>query len=169
MHRRLIVAIGLIGISAVAFGAARQQGDRQSPPSCEWCGTGEAPDGLASMMTIAGPDEAGERIVLRGRVFEVDGETPAAGVVMYAYHTDATGVYRKDGDVTGNEVRHGSLRGWLVTDDEGRYEIRTIRPASYPNSSVSQHVHVTLQAPRPLSRPCPCGATNPPSLPTTTP
>jgi protocatechuate 3,4-dioxygenase beta subunit len=107
----------------------------------------DAPEGLRSSMTIAGPDEPGERIALAGRVFENDGVTPAGGVVMYVYHTDATGVYRKDGEVTGNGLRHGALRGWLVTDDTGRYEIRTIKPAPYSGRSEAAHIHVTLTPP----------------------
>lgn len=115
-------------------------------PACEWCGATEAPLGLTSVMRIASEDEPGERLVLTGRVYEADGETPAAGVVMYAYHTDATGVYRKDGDETGNGLRHGALRGWLVTDEEGRYRVETIRPGRYPSRSEPAHVHVTMLA-----------------------
>lgn len=119
----------------------------QPLPPCEWCGTGEAPPNLTHVMTIAGDDEPGERIILRGRVFQTDGVTPAPGVVIYAYHTDETGVYRREGGETGNARRHGVLRGWLRTDSEGRYEIRTIKPAPYPSRNGPAHVHLTLQPP----------------------
>ncbi|MFT5424958.1 MAG: protocatechuate 3,4-dioxygenase beta subunit [Phycisphaerales bacterium] len=99
------------------------------------------------MMQITGIDEPGERVILRGRVFEIDGVTPAGGVLLYAYQTDANGVYRKEGGETGNGRRHGVLRGWLRTDESGSYEIRTIRPAPYPSHSEPAHVHVTLEAP----------------------
>src|SRR4051812_22825989 len=45
---------------------------------------------------IAPADEPGERLVIHGKVYEADGRTPAAGVVVYAYHTDAKGLYRAD-------------------------------------------------------------------------
>ena len=32
----------------------------------------------------------------------------------------------------------------MLTDEKGRYEFSSIRPASYPNSTQSQHVHMTL-------------------------
>lgn len=117
-------------------------------PSCEWCGAGEAPtDGLTSEMVLAGPDEPGERLVVTGTVYESDGRTPAAGVLVYAYHTDLTGRYTTRGDETGNGRRHGRLRGWLVTGADGGYRIDTIRPAGYPGSREPAHVHMTLRPP----------------------
>lgn len=115
-------------------------------PDCEWCGAMDAPpdDQLTATMTLAGEDEPGQRIILRGRVLQPGGKTPAPDVLVYAYQTDVTGVYRKEGGETGNARRHGVLRGWLRTDDQGRYEIRTIRPGSYPRSDEPAHIHVTL-------------------------
>ena len=49
--------------------------------------------GLPAAATIPPAGEAGERLVLSGRVLEPDGTTPAPGVVVYAYHTNAAGVY----------------------------------------------------------------------------
>jgi protocatechuate 3,4-dioxygenase beta subunit len=34
-----------------------------------------------------------------------------------------------------------------VTDADGRFTFRTIRPASYPNATVPQHVHLHLEGP----------------------
>lgn len=134
--------------------AAAQSSDRAASgssaeplPACEWCGTAEAPAGLEAHVRIGGDDEPGERLVVRGVVYEPDGVTPADDVLLYLYHTNAEGIYEKRGDETGNGRRHGHLRGWLRTDDRGRYEIRTIRPASYPGRSEAQHIHVTVQEP----------------------
>lgn len=136
----LFVGASLAGASACAQVEALDR--------CEWCGAMDAPaNGLTSVMVIADDDEPGERIILHGRVLERDGVTPAPNVLVYAYHTDATGVYRREGGETGNARRHGVLRGWLRTDDEGRYEIRTIRPGSYPSRSEPAHIHVTLTPP----------------------
>jgi protocatechuate 3,4-dioxygenase beta subunit len=65
-------------------------------------------------------------------------------VLLYAYNTDDTGVYRREGTETGNGRRHGQLRGWLRTDAAGRYEIRTIYPGGYPGRPDPSHVHITL-------------------------
>lgn len=121
-------------------------------PDCEWCGAAEAPAELDAEMRLAGPgsdfpDEPGEPLVITGTVVEADGETPAAGVLIYAYHTNNRGIYETVGGETGNGRRHGHLRGWLRTGEDGRYRIVTVRPGSYPDSSNPQHVHMTVTPP----------------------
>jgi protocatechuate 3,4-dioxygenase beta subunit len=105
------------------------------------------PDSLTSEMKIAGKDESGERLFVRGRVFKSDGKTPYAGVIIYSYHTDAKGIYPKKGDETGIRRWHGRLHGWCRTDAEGWFSIHTIRPASYPNSRNAAHIHHVVQEP----------------------
>lgn len=136
-------------LSLAACGAAPGEATRsEALPACEWCGADEAPaEGLTAEMVLAGPDEPGERLVVGGTVFESDGRTPAAGVLVYAYHTDVTGRYTRRGDETGNGRRHGRLRGWLLTGADGRYRIDTIRPAGYPGSTEPAHIHLTVRPP----------------------
>jgi protocatechuate 3,4-dioxygenase beta subunit len=86
---------------------------------------------------IAGPNEPGERLLVRGRLFAPDGERPAAGAILYAYQTDVTGVYNRDRD----PAAPPRLRGYMKTDAEGRFEYDTIRPGSYPGRTVPAHVH----------------------------
>jgi protocatechuate 3,4-dioxygenase beta subunit len=122
--------------------------DRVEPlPACEWCGATEAPEELSWETRIAGPDEPGEPLVISGKVLEADGETPAPGVVVYLYHTNAAGVYAKRGDETGNGRRHGYLRAWLRSGPDGRYRFTTIRPAPYPNRTEPAHIHAVLLEP----------------------
>ncbi|NIQ54026.1 MAG: intradiol ring-cleavage dioxygenase [Gemmatimonadetes bacterium] len=134
-------------VAAAALAAAPVTAQSERLPACEWCGTGEAPAGLDWRVTIAGAEESGERLVVRGVVYEPDGRTPADDVLLYLYHTNAEGVYETLGDETGNGRRHGHLRGWLRTDERGRYEIDTIRPGSYPGREAAAHIHVTVQEP----------------------
>lgn len=105
------------------------------------------PDKLSSDMKIAGKDEPGERLFIRGRVFKADGKTPYPNVIIYAYHTDAKGIYSKKGDETGIRRWHGRLHGWCRSDSEGWFSIHTIRPASYPNSRNAAHIHHVVQEP----------------------
>lgn len=126
----------------------------QNPPS-DTCDDNEKvrccfvgmPEKLTSELRIAGKDERGERLFLRGRVFKADGKTPYPNVVIYAYHTDATGIYPKKGDETGIRRWHGRLHGWCRTDAEGWFSLYSIRPASYPNSRNAAHIHHVVQEP----------------------
>ena len=87
---------------------------------------------------LADRDEPGERLHVSGRIFAPDGVTPAAGVVLYAYHTDAQGYYSRS---PGASPR---LRGWMKTRADGWYEYVTIKPAPYPGRTVAAHIHTQL-------------------------
>lgn len=142
-------ALLVLTTGATAACADAQSASSGTPPlpACEWCGTDEAPAELSWGATIAPDSEPGERLVVRGVAYHPDGVTPAPDVVLYFYQTNADGVYPTRGDETGNARRHGYLRGWIRTDDRGRYEIRTIRPGNYPGRSAAAHIHVTAQEP----------------------
>jgi len=86
-------------------------------------------------------------MVVDGVVRDSQG-VPAAGVIVYAYHTDARGVYRSDENARGRWARrHGQLRGWVVTDTLGRYRFLTIRPGHYPGRTAPAHVHMHVIEP----------------------
>ncbi|MGH7560639.1 MAG: intradiol ring-cleavage dioxygenase [Gemmatimonadales bacterium] len=104
-------------------------------------------DGLTWTAAISSPDEPGERLVLTGRVFKPDGRTPAPGVVVYAYHTNAQGVYPTRGNERGWDRRHGYLRGWVRTNERGEYRFETIRPGPYPGRRDPAHIHMTVKEP----------------------
>lgn len=126
-----------------------QQATKQSQPlpSCQWCGAMDAPAQLSGEIQIAPDEEPGERIFLYGTMYQADGKTPASGILVYAYHTNVKGIYEKKGDETGNGRRHGYLRGWMRTDEQGRYAMHSIKPAPYPNITGPAHVHFTLSGP----------------------
>lgn len=108
-------------------------------PANEWSGAIDAPENVSRKTVLADEKHKGELIHISGTVFQADGKTPAPNVLIYFYHTDAEGIYGRRG-----EHRHGKYRGWLLTDEKGKFEFRTIKPASYPNSTVSSHIHMTL-------------------------
>lgn len=105
------------------------------------------PERLGSSTRLAGPDEKGEPLRIEGTIFQSDGKTPAAGIVLYVYQTDHTGRYTP-GPNQVHARRHGHLRGWIQSDEQGRYEFHTIRPASYPNSTNPQHIHPIIYEPK---------------------
>lgn len=82
--------------------------------------------------------EPGPRLRVRGTVYRPDGVTVAAGVIVYAYQTDAKGHYAR------LPARTPRIRGWVRTDADGRFELLTIRPGNYPNRSTEAHIHTEL-------------------------
>lgn len=91
-------------------------------------------------IVIATAEEPGEPMIVTGTVYAADGKTPLAGMEVYVYHTDSEGYYRK-GTTSSSNPR---LKGTMRTNAEGKYEYRTIKPASYPNSRNPAHVHYVI-------------------------
>jgi protocatechuate 3,4-dioxygenase beta subunit len=102
------------------------------------------PQSMASVGRIAPESEPGLPLVVHGRVFEPDGRTPAAGVVVHAYHRDANGLDFGPNDSTTATWR---LQGWVKSDDEGRFEFSTIRPEPDAMGREGPHIHFTLESP----------------------
>jgi protocatechuate 3,4-dioxygenase beta subunit len=86
-------------------------------------------------------------MVISGVIYKADGKTPAPDVVLYVYHTDQTGHYTKKGNETGWGKRHGYIRGWMKTNNKGEYKFYTLKPASYPNSTIPAHIHPLVKEP----------------------
>lgn len=42
---------------------------------------------------------------------------------------------------------HGHIRGWVKSDEKGRYSIYTIKPAPYPNENIPAHIHISIKEP----------------------
>lgn len=95
--------------------------------------------------TLPDFNDAGPKMLVTGIIYEVDGKTPARNVVLYVYHTDQTGVYPTKGDEKGWAKRHGYVRGWIRTNEDGRYAFYTLRPASYPTGKTPAHIHPVIK------------------------
>ena len=130
----VLIVLVLLGCSA-----------KQALTDCEWCGADEAPEDLTWQATIAGPEEEGTQLIVSGTVHLADGRTPAPNVLLYVYHANSQGVYPKRGDETGNGRRHGYLRTWLRTNEQGQYRFTTIKPEPYPSRSEPAHIHMTVK------------------------
>lgn len=95
-------------------------------------------------LTLPGYNDKGPKLHVSGVVYKEDGKTPAAGTILYFYHTDQTGNY-PPGNETGWGRRHGYIRGWLKTNEKGEYSIKTLRPAAYPNRGAAAHIHCIVK------------------------
>ncbi|HEY2206555.1 MAG TPA: catechol 1,2-dioxygenase [Pseudonocardia sp.] len=114
---------------------------------------------IASPATLpARPDEKGERLVFSGRVVDHDGNG-LAGAELDIWQADADGYYSGFAP----HLPDGNLRGVVVADGEGRFEITTMQPAPYqvptdgPTGALISaagwhpwrpaHLHLFVQAP----------------------
>jgi protocatechuate 3,4-dioxygenase beta subunit len=156
LHRRLafvslleafLVALAL-ALPACAADAAPAREPVVGLP-CEGCEAifSGMPDKIPSEARIGPLGQLGEPMHISGTVFDAAGR-PAPGIVVYAYQTDADGLYPPDESRRGQPAaRHGRLRAWAKTDSHGEYAFDTIRPGGYPGTGIPQHVHMHVLEP----------------------
>lgn len=109
------------------------------PAGAEGMGAIDAPANVSWKTALSTDADKGEKMIVSGTVFEPDGKTPAPNVLIYLYHTDIEGFYGRNG-----EHKHGRYRGWMLTDERGKYEFQTIKPAPYPENRFAAHIHTTV-------------------------
>jgi protocatechuate 3,4-dioxygenase beta subunit len=96
------------------------------------------PARVSSVERIAPATERGTPFTVHGVIVDPAGK-PASGVEVLAYHTDIGGLYAAEG-----ATDPWRLKGWAVTDAQGRFEFRTIRPGPYPGNQLPAHVHLIM-------------------------
>lgn len=105
------------------------------------------PEEIAPADTSPGSNEKGQKLIVTGTVFQLDGKTPAKDVVIYYWQTDSEGYYSPKPGMDERAKRHGHIRGWVKTGEDGKYTINTIRPAPYPNDVLPAHIHLAIKEP----------------------
>lgn len=138
----ILVAVGLASFELLD--AASPDPKPTYPPTLGGgapCGSCIAPADLSWKTVVTPAKEPGEPLVISGTIHQADGK-PANGVVLFIYHTDATGYYNEKDDAS-----HPRLKGWMKTEADGRYEFRTIKPAPYPHRTTPAHIHAHVYGP----------------------
>ena len=107
-----------------------------------------APATAPASLAIAAANEPGSKLRIRGRVVDHTGKA-VAGASLYVFQTDARGYYSPDNPRADNDAR---IHGYLRTDQKGEFDVTTIRPGHYPNSTIVQHVHFFVNAPETAER-----------------
>lgn len=111
------------------------------------------PENLSAEDTSPAFTENGQKLLLTGRVFHIDGKTPASNILLYYYQTGTNGKYlhkeSEERSMPPNKLgqTHGYIRGWVKTDKNGHYAIYTIRPGSYPSGDEPAHIHLNIKEP----------------------
>ena len=102
-------------------------------------------------------DPLGERILVHGRVLDEDGR-PVRGALVEVWQANAAGRYRHKVDNHDAPLDPNfSGGGRLLTDEQGRYCFKTIKPGAYPwgnhyNAWRPAHIHFSLFGSGILSR-----------------
>ena len=96
-----------------------------------------------------GASAIGERIIVHGRVVDENAEA-VPGALIEVWQANAGGRYRhkRDGYLAPLDPNFGGC-GRCVTDDNGQYHFRTIKPGPYPwpngvNDWRPAHIHFSL-------------------------
>jgi protocatechuate 3,4-dioxygenase beta subunit len=96
-------------------------------------------------------------MLVHGRVLDEDGR-PVRGALLEVWQANAAGRYRHKVDQHDAPLDPNfSGAGRVVTDDDGRYQFRTIKPGAYPwrnhyNAWRPAHIHFSLFGAGILSR-----------------
>lgn len=111
------------------------------------------PKHFITIDTSPGWTQNGQKILLTGIVYQQDSKTPAPNVLIYYYQTNMEGRYlhkpEEKRSMSPNNLgqTHGYIRGWVKTDQNGKYFIYTVRPGIYPTGDFPAHVHLTIKEP----------------------
>ena len=149
MKLRIIIFLFAVLIFSSGNSQERKENDRLVGGPCEGCeavfeyGNKE----LSPVDTLPDFNDEGQQIKVTGTIYQSDGKTPAGGVILYIYHTDQNGIYATKGGETGWGKRHGYIRGWVKTGEDGRYAFYTLKPGIYPNRSAPAHIHPVILEP----------------------
>ena len=105
------------------------------------------PTNINAVDTSAGWIEQGQKLLVTGIAYKIDGKTPASNVIIYYWQTNNNGYYSPKNEMDEKARRHGHIRGWVKTDENGKYSIYTIKPAPYPNDNIPSHIHTSIKEP----------------------
>ncbi len=89
---------------------------------------------------LAKSDEPGTRMIITGRVFNLDCSEYIPNTVIDVWHADHDGAYDNEGY---------NLRGQTVSNNQGFYMFETIKPGKYLNGNMFRpsHIHYKITAP----------------------
>ncbi|MEO5720708.1 MAG: intradiol ring-cleavage dioxygenase [Chthoniobacterales bacterium] len=147
-HYSRFLAAGILAGLTLSLTVSSSSGGKFIGGGCDGCRLmfEGMPGTLGPETKFPRKGEEGEPLEIDGVIYQRDGKAPAADVILYLYHTDTRGLYAPAAEQKAG-LRHGRFRGWVRTDETGRYRFRTIRPAPYPGGTTPAHIHPTIKEP----------------------
>jgi protocatechuate 3,4-dioxygenase beta subunit len=103
-----------------------------------------------SFTVLVTSDEPGSPMVVSGSVRDTAG-IPIANALLLVFHADLKGEYTPTKPM---DEPHSRIFGYLRTDENGRFEFRTVRPGGYRNAVpldgkdrlIPEHIHFEVSA-----------------------
>jgi protocatechuate 3,4-dioxygenase beta subunit len=98
----------------------------------------------AGKINMVSADEPGTGITVKVLVTDAVGN-PQSNALVYVYHTSNKGWYSDTAahiQMNEGDRRHARLFGYVRTNEDGRFELTTIKPGGYPQSTLPAHIHI---------------------------
>ena len=136
-------AVGLSKINE--FTAARNENEEIlcNPTTLDYYGEGpfytDNPP-IIEENKLAGPNDAGQKMIISGRVLNLDCNQYIPNTIVDVWHANDAGQYDNQGF---------AYRGYTTSNDQGFYLFETIKPGKYlnGNSFRPSHIHFKITAP----------------------
>ncbi|MBK8505736.1 MAG: intradiol ring-cleavage dioxygenase [Saprospiraceae bacterium] len=106
----------------------------------------DIPGNLTNIDTSLGWKQVGQKLLLTGTAYQIDGKTPAPNVIIYYEHAGKT-TNKNDLSSHNNRQIHGSVRGWVQTANDGKFFIYTTRPEHGPTPGDPAEINITVKEP----------------------
>lgn len=84
------------------------------------------------------------KLKITGTIYESDGVTPAKNVILFIHQTDENGNFELKRE---NKKRYVHHRGWVKTNDDGKYTFYTFVPGSYFHGKELKQILPIIKAP----------------------
>lgn len=98
-----------------------------------------------SKIAIVAPGEPGTALRFIARIQDTGSGAPVPRAFVYLYQTDHLGYYNRDDRGSERGPENARVFGVARADQQGRIEVNTIVPGSYPGGGF-RHIHYVIRA-----------------------
>ena len=141
--------LGVLSGSILMNTACNEDDNAQAAEDCKLTGTDDLGPffvtGSSNIVNINTKNLPGTPMQVTGIVYSGEGTgTPVSGAKIEIWHADQGGVYHPEGsgDVSNYQPEQITLRGYVLTEADGSYAFRSIRPGLY--GSRARHIHYKI-------------------------